>query len=53
MYTFYPEVTLLLDKDLNQKERMFYLKDSWLVPKIGPRPPFYAYPRYGPSYPII
>ncbi|MFB4213797.1 hypothetical protein ACE1TH_18040 [Shouchella sp. JSM 1781072] len=52
-FTFYPEITLLPSNDESHKERMYYLGDSWLVPKIGPRPPYYAHPRIEPHYPLV
>lgn len=52
-FTFYPEVTLLITNDPSEHERMHYLGESWLVPKIGPRPPYYAHPRLEPAYPIL
>ncbi|GAF23313.1 MULTISPECIES: hypothetical protein [Shouchella] len=52
-FTLYPEVTLLTKSDSSEHERMHYLGDSWLVPKIGPRPPFYTHPRLDPEYPVL
>lgn len=30
-----------------------YLDYTWLMPLIGPRPPYYINPKYDLSYPII
>ncbi|WP_341302721.1 hypothetical protein MHB44_10495 [Lysinibacillus sp. FSL H8-0500] len=46
---FFPEVTRLLE---NHESRlvMHYLKDSWFVPSIGVRPPYYCHPIYQPYF---
>lgn len=50
-----PEVKLLLITKSDDKEKMRYddNRNTWLVPKIGPRPPYYYNPRYKQYYPII
>ncbi|WP_339231128.1 hypothetical protein NSQ77_14440 [Oceanobacillus sp. FSL K6-2867] len=56
MHDYYsPEVKLLLVTHSNEKEKMRYDDNPnlWLVPKIGPRPPYYCNPRYEQYYPII
>lgn len=52
-YEFNKEVKLLLQNESNQKVRMMYMSDSWPMPKIGPRPPYYTNPRYVRNYPVI
>ena len=56
MHDYYnPEVKLLLVTHSDEKEKMRYDDNPnlWLVPKIGPRPPYYCNPRYEQYYPII
>ncbi|MED3795619.1 hypothetical protein P4571_24685, partial [Niallia alba] len=52
-YEFNPEVKLLLVNHSNEKVKMVYMEDSWPMPKIGMRPPYYCYPSYELNYPII
>ncbi|MFB4162821.1 hypothetical protein ACE1TI_03035 [Alteribacillus sp. JSM 102045] len=53
MYTFNPEVKLLLVNESNEKVEVTYSPYSFELPKIGPRPPYYVYPNYEAYYPII
>lgn len=53
MYYYNPEVKLLLINQSEEKEEMQYKSRKLMVPKIGPRPPFYVNPRYGQYYPVI
>ncbi|WNF24752.1 hypothetical protein [Mesobacillus jeotgali] len=50
-----PEVKLLLLNQSNEKVKVLYNDNSvrFEMPKIGLRPPYYAYPRYEQYYPII
>ncbi|MBB6450501.1 hypothetical protein HNR44_002484 [Geomicrobium halophilum] len=52
-YEFYPEVTLLTLDESDEEVTMRYIEDSWPMPKIGMRPPYYTNPRYEPYYPLI
>ncbi|GAA0325636.1 hypothetical protein J18TS1_25500 [Oceanobacillus oncorhynchi subsp. incaldanensis] len=52
-YEFNPEVKLLLVNHSDEKVKMVYMEDSWLMPKIGLRSPYYCYPIYKLNYPII
>ncbi|KZE64280.1 hypothetical protein AWM68_14415 [Fictibacillus phosphorivorans] len=52
-YEFNPEVKLLLVNHSDEKVKMVYMEDSWLMSKIGLRPPYYCYPSYELNYPII
>ena len=54
-YYLYPEVTLLLLNDTEDKEKILYASNnkSWPMPKIGSRPPYYKDPVYEKHYPII
>jgi hypothetical protein len=49
------EVKLLLLTQSDEKELVLYDDNpySYELPKIGPRPPYYAHPRYEEEYPII
>jgi hypothetical protein len=50
-----PEVKLLLINQSDEKVEVLYNDNSVRIemPKIGLRPPYYAYPRYEQYYPII
>jgi hypothetical protein len=50
-----PEVKLLLVNQSDRKVNVLYNQNSnpFRLPKIGPRPPYYAHPRYEPYYPVI
>ncbi len=50
---FEPEVKWLLIDQSEDKVRMKYLQDSWLMPVIAKRPPYYTNPRYEPYYPLL
>ncbi len=54
-YYYNPEVRLLLISQTDEKEQILYNHNSntWSLPKIGPRPPYYYNPRYKPYYPRI
>lgn len=54
-YYYHPEIRLLLIPQSKEKEAILYDNNRrpWLMPKIGPRPPYYANPRYVPYYPVI
>ncbi|MGG5252859.1 hypothetical protein ACQYAD_05110 [Neobacillus sp. SM06] len=57
MHTYYynPEVTWLVVNHSEEKEEIFYNTNPFSVKisKIGPRPPYYCYPRYEQYYPVI
>ncbi len=50
-----PEVRLLLINQSDEKENVLYNNNpfAYQLPKIGARPPYYCYPRYEQSYPVI
>lgn len=50
-----PEVTLLLINQSEEKVNVLYNNNPapFQMPKIGPRPPYYAYPSYQQYYPVI
>jgi hypothetical protein len=54
-YVYNPEVKLLLVNHSDEKVNVLYNQNSkpFQLPKIGPRPPYYAHPRYEPYYPVI
>lgn len=53
MYEYNPEVTYLLMNESKEKVEVSYQNNTFTLPLIGKRPPYYAYPNYEPSYPII
>ncbi|MGG0719308.1 hypothetical protein ABE096_17155 [Robertmurraya massiliosenegalensis] len=53
MYEYNPEVTYLLINNSEEKVEMFYQNQSFKLPLISKRPPYYAYPKYEQYYPII
>ncbi|WP_168927237.1 hypothetical protein [Virgibacillus necropolis] len=52
---FHPTVELLLVNHSDEKVEMLYDDNpyTWLMPKIGARPPYYFNPRYIQYYPVI
>ncbi|MDT2047312.1 MULTISPECIES: hypothetical protein [Bacillaceae] len=52
-YEFNKEVQLLLVTQSDDKVKMVYIHNSWSMPKIGPRPPYYCYPNYKMNKPVI
>lgn len=50
-----PEVKLLLVNHSEEKIKVMYNDNekAFELPLIGPRPPYYAYPRYEQHYPIL
>ncbi|MGN8648014.1 hypothetical protein ACTNEO_18265 [Gracilibacillus sp. HCP3S3_G5_1] len=54
-YYYNPEVKYLLIRESQKKEKVLYANNPsfWLLPAIGPRPPYFTNPRYQPYYPII
>lgn len=52
-YEFNKEVQLLLVNQSDDKVKMVYINNSWSMPKIGPRPPYYCYPTYKMNKPVI
>jgi hypothetical protein len=54
-YYYNPEVQLLLINQSEEKVELQYNSNPspFLMPKIGPRPPYYCNPRYEPYFPVI
>ncbi|HWQ79589.1 MAG TPA: hypothetical protein VN381_12260 [Anaerovoracaceae bacterium] len=52
-YQFNIEVELMLVNESDEKVELQYQEFVWEVPLIGPRPPYYANPRYELNFPII
>jgi hypothetical protein len=50
---YHPEVKLLLEADSDETVTMTYIDQTWLMPKIGPRPPYYYNPIYKENQPKI
>ncbi|EQB38236.1 MULTISPECIES: hypothetical protein [Virgibacillus] len=53
LITFHPKVTWLLIGHSEERVRMHYLDESWSMPVIGERPPYYSNPQYKPYFPLI
>ncbi|SDI66504.1 hypothetical protein [Alteribacillus bidgolensis] len=53
LYTFSPEVRLLLVNESDETVEVTYLSYDFVLPKIGPRPPYFAHPSSEPYYPVI
>ncbi|MDF1509153.1 hypothetical protein PZE06_13325 [Robertmurraya sp. DFI.2.37] len=53
MNDYNQEVTYLLVNESEGTVEVLYGNQSFELPLIGKRPPYYAYPRYEPNYPII
>jgi hypothetical protein len=53
--TYSPEVRLLLVNESEETVDMLYNDNpfTWEMPLIGPRPPYYANPRYDQYYPVL
>ncbi|WP_185970927.1 hypothetical protein [Alkalicoccobacillus porphyridii] len=49
---FFPEVTRLLENE-PEKVTMQYMRNSWSMPTITVRPPYYKDPRIEPYYPKV
>ncbi len=47
------EVIYLLVNDSEERVEVSYGDKFFELPLIGKRPPYYAYPKYEPNYPII
>ncbi|WP_169750791.1 hypothetical protein [Ornithinibacillus contaminans] len=54
-YYYNPQVKLLLINQSDETEEILYDNHAqkWKTPLIGPRPPYYANPRYEQYYPLI
>ncbi|WP_169809865.1 hypothetical protein [Neobacillus mesonae] len=54
-YQLSREAKLLLVDHSKEKEEVVYNSNPRpiKIPQIGPRPPYYANPRYEPYYPVI
>ena len=54
-YVYSAEVHYLLSEQTNEKVNVKYNENAkaFKLPKIGKRPPYFAHPRYEPSYPKI
>lgn len=53
LYQINVDVELMLINESNETEELQYQNFLFRVPMIGPRPPYYANPRYDLNYPII
>ena len=55
MYYYNPEIRVLLVNHSDEKVEMLYDSNpnTWEMPLIGSRPPYYCYPRYEQYYPVI
>lgn len=55
LFYYNPEVKYLLINQSSEKVEVFYANniEPFILPLIGPRPPYYAYPVYQEYYPII
>ncbi|MEK4564684.1 hypothetical protein MKX54_08455 [Alkalihalobacillus sp. FSL R5-0424] len=49
----YPDITLLLINQSDEEVQVQFAESTFSLPKIGPRPPYYANPRIEPEYPIV
>ncbi|CAH0150821.1 MULTISPECIES: hypothetical protein [Bacillales] len=54
-YYYSEEVKLLLVEQSDEKVELLYDSNpnTFELPLIGPRPPYYYNPRYVPYYPVI
>ncbi|WP_010282083.1 hypothetical protein [Bacillus timonensis] len=52
-YYYSPEVKFLLINETKELVEVSYLDQSFELPQIGPRPPYYYNPRYEHYYPVI
>ncbi|WP_010098786.1 hypothetical protein [Ornithinibacillus scapharcae] len=52
-YYYNPEVKRLLKNHSDKRVTVSYLDRNFILPKIGPRPPYYTNPRYEPYMPIL
>ncbi|GIN61016.1 hypothetical protein J27TS8_10090 [Robertmurraya siralis] len=53
MNEYKQEVIYLLVNDSEERVEVSYGDKFFELPLIGKRPPYYAYPKYEPNYPII
>jgi hypothetical protein len=47
------EIYFLLINQSERKVTVHYLEQSFQLPLIGARPPFYTRPQYEPSFPVL
>ncbi|WP_202925666.1 hypothetical protein [Virgibacillus sp. MSP4-1] len=54
-FYYNPEVKFLLMKKSHETAEVLYDENqrAFKLPQTGPRPPYYANPRYEPYYPVI
>jgi len=52
-YYFNEHVKFLLINESDEKVEVAYEESVFELPLIGPRPPFYAHPRYTEEYPLL
>ncbi|MEC2071776.1 hypothetical protein [Alkalihalophilus marmarensis] len=52
-HIYNPQAELLLEADSDEAVTMTYIDQTWAMPKIGPRPPYYCNPVYKEDYPTI
>ncbi|SFQ13738.1 hypothetical protein SAMN05518683_11841 [Salibacterium halotolerans] len=52
---FYSQENVLLLHQSEERVNVYYNGNPrpFSLPKIGPRPPYFCYPRYEPYYPVI
>ncbi|MEN0643257.1 hypothetical protein MKY91_08880 [Alkalicoccobacillus gibsonii] len=49
----YPEITLLTIDQSDKTVRIQFAETSFMLPEIGPRPPYYTNPKIEPVYPVV
>ncbi|MDR4886346.1 hypothetical protein RGU12_02155 [Fredinandcohnia sp. QZ13] len=52
-YYYSPEVKFSLMNESKERVQVHYLNQSFELPQIGVRPPYYYNPRYEHHYPLI
>ncbi|SFL78949.1 hypothetical protein SAMN04488054_10555 [Salibacterium qingdaonense] len=52
---FQSQENVLLLHQSDERVNVYYNSNArpFSLPKIGPRPPYFCYPRYEPYYPVI
>jgi hypothetical protein len=52
-YEFRTTIKRLLQSDVQETRRMMYCGQTWRVPVIAVRPPYYTHPRLVPHVPKL
>ncbi|MEH7380388.1 hypothetical protein V7138_07900 [Bacillus sp. JJ1533] len=52
-YYYSPEVKFLLKNESKERVGVSYINQSFELPQIGSRPPYYYNPRYEHHFPLI